>query len=845
MMVQEVAGMTDQTTPSRRYWLGGKRAAEQDRFFRDALDPLGWEVGDDEQWDAGWYTGMPDPAQFKKVSPERKLNHYPGNNALTVKSRLHDTLVAVKDRVAQSFGTAATSRLAFFPRVYSMPEDYHDLQQTALAHPEKRWILKPKNASKGKGIRVLRDVADTPLETNWMVQEYLANPHTIRGHKYVLRLYVLVASIQPLRLYLYHQGFAKLASEPYDPNDMDNPFSQLTNPDINALNTSAEIPVEFIDLQRYRQWLREQGHDDECLFAQIHDLVTLTVIGATDAIRRRTAQVGADPQGCYELLGLDCMVDDALKPWILECNLSPSLGICAEPENGGLVEAAVKGGLVKDMVSLVGIDNPAVAARSAEVARRGVAAELARDAQDEEARAGGFLRLFPNAEPERYLPFFTLPSLADMHLADGLAGQPLPRPVLTAWQVSEVLDEDQLALYATHTGRYYRLNDSAALIWLLATEGFDPDAIVDQLSRAGEASGADAEPRPDRQELLRHVWDCLSEWCREGLLRQRGAQDDGALAPVEAASDASVAPSCQPMRLACGGRQWILHTDSAPALSRLSALLYTQLTPLQEGDDTARSPRLEVLRDAPGYALASEGRVLASRLTLAELGPQVLAYLARQAPSSEQLVIDAGLLTSPQGDAVICLFPDTGDAHAMLRQFARTFRVTRGLRLDALTLSHGEPLGLPIALDDRNGCLDDSEPEDSLPDSVQVRGVILMRHHPEALNGADGEPMAPDANDSELSTLDALGALLPSSFTVGGKPLSGATVTALSEWLSRCERLTLPVASDSQADRRTAETQGEPADVSLSESLERRVSELLGQRTASARGKTEQEELPG
>ncbi len=59
-----------------------------------------------------------------------------------------------------------------------------------------------------------------------MVQQYLEKPHTMRDRKHVLRLYVLIASIEPLRVYLYEQGFAKLASEPYDVNDADNICSQ-------------------------------------------------------------------------------------------------------------------------------------------------------------------------------------------------------------------------------------------------------------------------------------------------------------------------------------------------------------------------------------------------------------------------------------------------------------------------------------------------------------------------------------------------------------------------------------------------------------------------------------------
>ena len=769
-----------QKTSSRRYWLGGKRAAEQDRFFRDALDSLGWEPGDQDSWDAAWFTGMPDPAQFKRVSPQRKLNHFPGNNALTVKSRLHDSLAALRERMTESFGPShdAVSRLAFFPRTYAMPKDYHALQQAALENPDKRWILKPTNASKGKGIRVLRDVAEAPLQPNWMVQEYLADPHTIRGHKYVLRLYVLVSSIEPLRLYLYRQGFAKLASEPYDIDDADNPYSQLTNPDINALNTTAEIPVEFIDLERYRQWLRDQGHDDEHLFEQIHDLIVLTVISAVDAMHRRTAECGADPQGCYELLGLDCMVGSDLKPWILECNLSPSLGICAKPESGGIVEEAVKGGLVRDMISLVRIgadcaSEPDTHAEPSEDAAR----HLAEEAEAELARAGDYRRLFPDADPARYLPFFSLPRLADIQLADSLAGHPVPRPRLARRHVAEILDEDQLALYATHTGQYYRLNATASLIWLLATEGLDPDAIAEQLAGSLNATdiGSSDPAAPTRQQLRQQVWDTLAEWCRTGLLRQRGSRDDAPLsAGDESAGDetaAPVSPPCQPLRLACREGDYVLHSNSAPALARLSAFFAGRLS--VQNEDRSPGIRLEILRDSPGYTLAAQGEVIASRVTLARLGAVVATYLARQAASDERPVIDTALLTARNGAAAICLFATHEDSEAMARQLASSpdLTLSRGLRMEASRLGHAEPLGLPISL---AGLHDNA----TLAEVATIQGVLWVNQ---------GKGCLEDIHRN-VSTLDTLGALLPACLAGGGKAMGADNVMALSEWLSRCPR---------------------------------------------------------
>ena len=759
--------MTTQYSPKRRFWLGGKRAAEQDRFFREALEPLGWEAGDDSDWDAGWVTGMPDSAQFRRVSPRCRLNHFPGNAALTVKSRLHASLSTLRERMVESHGADSepVSRLAFFPRSWVMPHDYHALQEAALANPEQRWILKPTNASKGKGVRVLRDAGDAPLAADWMVQEYLANPHTIRGHKYVLRLYVLISSLEPLRVYLYRQGFAKLASEPWDPDDADNPYSQLTNPDINALNDRAEVPVEFIDLERYRAWLRDQGHDDDRLFARIHDLVALTTISAVDAMRRRTAEVGADPRGCYELLGLDCLVDDTLKPWILECNLSPSLGICAAPENGGRIEEAVKGGLVRDMVSLLdipGTDPPPGVAGGEETAARLVA-----EAEAEQARAGDFLRLLPAGEPARYLPFFSLPSRADLQLAEGLADQPVSCPLLRRRHAAEVLEDDQLALYATRSGRYYRPNDTAAMIWLLATEGLDPDAIAEELGHAASQAGA----APDLDALRRDVWSTLGDWCREGLLCQRGEESATQPDEVTAWRESAAEPTeRRRLQLNHDGRRWALEVVSPAALARLSALFAERLAPLEEGAGS-QLPRLAVLREPAGYALAADDAVVRSRLSLTQLGPALLAYLIGQAATPGYLVIDAGLLVTAEGVGVLCLLPEDAACQELLQPLTGTgATLTRGVRLNLSAPHDAEPLGLPLAM------LAGESPS-KVPARVAIRGVLVPADERNALSSA--------------GVLDVLGTLLPSCVLAPGEFLTTDEVSALGEWVAGMERLAL------------------------------------------------------
>jgi len=60
----------------------------------------------------------------------------------------------------------------------------------------------------------------------------------IKEKKFDMRMYVLVTSYHPLRVYLYEEGLARFATEPYtkDANVLKNKFVHLTNFSINKRN---------------------------------------------------------------------------------------------------------------------------------------------------------------------------------------------------------------------------------------------------------------------------------------------------------------------------------------------------------------------------------------------------------------------------------------------------------------------------------------------------------------------------------------------------------------------------------------------------------------------------------
>lgn len=48
-----------------------------------------------------------------------------------------------------------------------------------------------------------------------IVSDYIQSPLTINGLKFDLRLYVVVTSLHPLRIYMFNDGLVRFATELY------------------------------------------------------------------------------------------------------------------------------------------------------------------------------------------------------------------------------------------------------------------------------------------------------------------------------------------------------------------------------------------------------------------------------------------------------------------------------------------------------------------------------------------------------------------------------------------------------------------------------------------------------
>ena len=277
--------------------------------------------------------------EFDNIRENQYVNHLQGITSLSIKSNLWTNLsqnkrirlpytVVVKDfknEKAEIFQKLSIQNL-----VLNGPQEQEEVDSTTKFQnttETKMFIIKPVASSRGRGIEVVSSARELELFLSqatdakpMVVQKYISNPSLIKKHKFDIRLWVLISSIHPLRVYTFNQPYARLSNYEFTLLD-NNKLIHLTNNSIQSkqdetLRTSNSSATDAkmlscqqlidhygVDIWRntiYKQ-LKEQSY---FAIEQVLPLLTRTGKG-------------------FELLGFDYMLDEDLKAYLIEVNLDP------------------------------------------------------------------------------------------------------------------------------------------------------------------------------------------------------------------------------------------------------------------------------------------------------------------------------------------------------------------------------------------------------------------------------------------------------------------------------------------------------------------------------------------
>ncbi|CAK9097417.1 unnamed protein product [Durusdinium trenchii] len=338
------------------------------------------------RWTVLWSL-HPTPEQLQRFSPVQRANHFPGSYHLGRKDLIWRNLAKMQQRFGKEYQIT--------PQGYILPKAFLAWDAARLRQSDALWIWKPCSQSCGRGITVLSsDVPEEQLrdlaKKRGIIQRYIPNPLLIGGRKFDMRIYVVVLSYDPLKVFINDEGLVRFATELYSDavETLQSRMMHLTNYSVNKQNPAfvqnldgqgeeekEDAGVDEAGQPKASKWsLKElrihfarESLDFDALWEAMKDLVIKTLISVEEPLKADWCKTlgiedggwsargpgGAHRGSCFEIYGFDILVDRSLKPWLLEVNICPSLS------SGSPLDKRIKTKLVADVLTLVGVHPPA------------------------------------------------------------------------------------------------------------------------------------------------------------------------------------------------------------------------------------------------------------------------------------------------------------------------------------------------------------------------------------------------------------------------------------------------------------------------------------------------------
>ena len=288
---------------------------------------------------------------LRKLNKYQRYNHFPICWQLGRKDNLYINYLKMQKKFKDDYN--------YMPFKYILPQDRDTVQEIMkeynIFNIKEIYIVKPLASTHGKGVRILTD--STTVPTKGILEKYIYNPHLINRRKYDMRIYVLVTGFRPLKIYIYDNGIIRFCSEKYttDAEKLNNNYIHITNYSVNkALDIlrKGEKEIDFEikwSLLALKGYFLEKKINFEPIWKRIKDIAIKTILSVFDLSTPALKSFKLTSCNLFELYGLDIILDNQLNPWLLECNINPSLNCDMD------VDTKVKSKLITDILNIIGL----------------------------------------------------------------------------------------------------------------------------------------------------------------------------------------------------------------------------------------------------------------------------------------------------------------------------------------------------------------------------------------------------------------------------------------------------------------------------------------------------------
>ncbi|XP_047506669.1 tubulin polyglutamylase TTLL13-like [Pieris napi] len=283
------------------------------------------EVSEEDAWNFYWTDMSVSVERAKEMKRFQRINHFPGMLEICRKDLLARNLNRMQKIYPKEY--------SFFPKTWCLPADFGEALNYSKSRKNKTFIIKPECGSQGRGIYLTKSLKEIKPTDKLICQVYLAKPYLVDGYKFDIRVYTLITSCDPLRIFVYNEGLVRFATSRYaDPNvnNTTNVFMHLTNYALNKHSRTYVYDSEAGSKRKIstlNKILLSQGVDLDRLWHSIDQVIVKTIISAWPILKHSYHACFPSHDmvhACFEILGFDILLDHKLHPYILEVNHSPS-----------------------------------------------------------------------------------------------------------------------------------------------------------------------------------------------------------------------------------------------------------------------------------------------------------------------------------------------------------------------------------------------------------------------------------------------------------------------------------------------------------------------------------------
>jgi len=290
--------------------------------------------------------------RIKSLGKYNWFDHFPFYKELTNKDSLFKLYKKMMKKFPFDFN--------FMRETYIIPEEKDYIKQSSLKYKINKnnlWMYKPNNKDKGRGVKILKNFKKIPNDKA-IITKYISNPFLIEGKKFDIRLYVVITSFNPLKIYLNNEGIIRIASEKFSLSvtEIENPFIHLTNFAINEknikfnMNDKENFNSNIWNFSMFKNYLAKQNINFKTIYDKIKDIIIKSFLSFDQIYINKIEKLEINDKKVFQLFGIDIMLNENLKPFLIEIN-----GRIPNLVSKNKLDEEIKNELITDILNLIGL----------------------------------------------------------------------------------------------------------------------------------------------------------------------------------------------------------------------------------------------------------------------------------------------------------------------------------------------------------------------------------------------------------------------------------------------------------------------------------------------------------